>query len=165
MVFDMKKSLLILALLFIAVTSAPESFAQNAGYSAYCVAVIDGDTIKVKTKGTEQKIRLYGIDCPELDQPFGSQAKNKTKKLIQNKRVKIQVLDKDRYGRLVALVSTKTFILQEELLKSGLAVVYPMFCKMPICSKWQQLEEQAKEQKKGIWKSKHTAFPWEWRKK
>lgn len=160
---DIKNVLLFVILL--SIFCVPESFAQNAGYSAYCVAVIDGDTIKVKTKGTEQKIRLYGIDCPELDQPFGSQAKNKTKKLIQNKRVKIQVLDKDRYGRLVALVSTKTFILQEELLKSGLAVVYPMFCKMPICSKWQQLEEQAKEQKKGIWKSKHTAFPWEWRKK
>lgn len=159
------KKILLLIILLLVFASAPESFAQNAGYSAYCVAVIDGDTIQVKTKGGQQRIRLYGIDCPELGQPFGSQAKNKTKKLIQNKRVKILVLDKDRYGRLVALVSTKAFIVQEELLKSGLAVVYPMFCKMPICSKWQQLEEQAKEQKKGMWKMENNTFPWEWRKK
>lgn len=161
--FHKKIIIFIIALLCLAVTF--ECFAKSAEYSAYCIAVIDGDTVKVKTKRGEQRIRLYGIDCPELGQPFGSQTKNKTKKLIKNKRVKILVLDKDRYGRLVALVSTKTFIVQEELLKSGLAVVYPMFCKMPICSKWQELEEQAKQQKNGMWKMENNTFPWEWRKK
>lgn len=161
--FHKKIIIFIIALLCLVATS--ESFAQNAGYSAYCVAVIDGDTIKVKVKGTEQKIRLYGIDCPESGQLFGTPAKQKTEQLVYQKSVRIEVMDIDRYKRKVAIVTVGKKVLQEELLKAGLAWHYSKYCKAPFCHKWKQLEIMARQQKIGLWKQKNAIPPWEWRKK
>lgn len=161
----MKKNLLILVLLFIVFTSVPESFAQNAGYSAYCVAVIDGDTIKVEHNGKIEKIRLYGVDCPENGQLFGTLAKQKTEQLVYQKSVRIEVMDIDRYKRKVAIVTVGKKVLQEELLKAGLAWHYSKYCKAPFCHKWKQLEIMARQQKIGLWKQKNAIPPWEWRKK
>ena len=47
---------------------------------AMLVRTIDGDTISVLQHDREVKIRLFGIDCPEKDQPFGDYATGITKK-------------------------------------------------------------------------------------
>ena len=55
---------LALAFLFLAVSSC-------FPWSGKCVGISDGDTIKVMHLGKAEKIRLYGIDCPERGQDFG----------------------------------------------------------------------------------------------
>jgi micrococcal nuclease len=44
-------------------------------FSGKVVGVSDGDTISVLRDRTPVKIRLFGIDCPETGQDFGSRAK------------------------------------------------------------------------------------------
>ena len=49
--------------------------------AAWCgkvVGVIDGDGITVRHEGRGEQIRLWGIDCPEKSQDFGTKAKHIT---------------------------------------------------------------------------------------
>jgi micrococcal nuclease len=46
-------------------------------WSGKVVRVIDGDTITVLHKSRGEKIRLWGIDCPEEGQNFGTEAKHR----------------------------------------------------------------------------------------
>src|SRR5918996_1366898 len=69
--------------------------------------VIDGDTIVV----AEQLVRLHGIDAPELDQTFwwrgrhiscGTMALAALEALTAGVRLRCEVVERDRHGRLVA---------------------------------------------------------------
>lgn len=47
--------------------------------------VHDGDTIEVSSNGRMFNICLYGIDCPEKDQPFGMKAKRYVSRMCKGK--------------------------------------------------------------------------------
>ena len=78
-------SFLALALLL---TFVPLSSAQS--WSGECVAVADGDTVKVMRDRERLKIRLYGIDCPEKRQAFGTRAKVFTSDMVFGKTVQVK---------------------------------------------------------------------------
>lgn len=61
----------------------------SSDFTALVVGVVDGDTVKVLSDGTEKRIRLYGIDCPEKRQPYWRQAKEFTHQAIFGKNVQI----------------------------------------------------------------------------
>ena len=42
-----------------------------------------------------------GIDAPESKMPYGQQAKEELANIVQEKCLKVQVFDQDRYGRCV----------------------------------------------------------------
>lgn len=82
---------------------AAESFDGNV------VSVADGDTITVLTDQKRQiKVRLYGIDCPESRQAYGSRAKQFTSGKVFGQRVHVEVMDVDRYGAPWALLPPPT---------------------------------------------------------
>jgi len=72
--------------------------------------VSDGDTVAVKKiennkeTGNLIKVRLYGIDAPELKQDYGYASKEFLMKLIRGKTVRIEGNKNDRYGRLLGTV-------------------------------------------------------------
>ncbi len=135
-------------------------------WSGMVVGVTDGDTIKVMgTHNKQVKIRLYGIDCPEKSQAFGKKAKQFTSKLVFGKVVEVEVMDTDRYGRTVALVAVNKQILNEELLKAGLAWVYYQYCHEIICHAWADYQFAAKLDKRGLWRDPDPIPPWEFRRK
>jgi len=131
------------------------------------VGVSDGDTIRVLYDQQEIKIRLWGIDCPESHQDFGNKAKKCTSQLCFGKTVEITDVDKDRYGRTVALVILPDKkILNEELIRDGMAWVYKKYCNRPeVCSRWLELEQTARSQKVGLWSLPNPVPPWEFRRK
>jgi endonuclease YncB( thermonuclease family) len=131
------------------------------------VSVADGDSLSVFA-GVEGKksIRLYGIDCPELRQKGGGDARTFTRSLAFLEEVRLDVLDTDAYGRSVAVVTLPDGrILNEELLKSGQAWVYGAYCAIPRCAYWRGLEKQARIQKRGLWNDARPVPPWTWRKR
>src|SRR5262245_64909744 len=73
-------------------------------FTGKVVGVTDGDTISVLRTGRAVKVRLEGIDCPEMGDPFSKTAKQFTSKLLFGKEVEVRIKDTDRYGRLVARV-------------------------------------------------------------
>jgi endonuclease YncB( thermonuclease family) len=70
------------------------------------VGVADGDTITVMHEGRGEKIRIYGVACPESHQDFGQKAKKFTSNMTYGKSVEVEPIAQDRYGRTVALVKT-----------------------------------------------------------
>ena len=131
------------------------------------VAVADGDTITVEPVqgGKRVKVRLYGIDTPELKQPGGRFAKAFAQKATLYQVVEIEEKDTDRYKRTVAIVHLRGTTLQDLLLRDGGAWVYTKYCKSVECSAWKELEQEAMQAKRGLWYYDNPVPPWEWRKR
>ena len=98
-----------------------------------CIRVIDGDTIVLESG---EKVRLIGVDTPELHHPkkpvqyYAKEAKEFTKSLVEGKdvRLKYDWQRKDKYGRTLAYVYLKdrTF-LNIEIIKQGLDLLIQNF--------------------------------------
>ena len=127
------------------------------------VAVLDGDTIEVMREGKAQRVRLYGVDCPEKRQPYGRAAKQFTSSLCFGKVVSVRVVDKDRYGRLVGDVTLPDGRgLNRELVRAGLAWWYRAYSKD---STLKDLEDEARSARRGLWADKNPTPPWEYRER
>lgn len=95
--------------------SVPLKAASPTALGTYRVEkVIDGDTIELKVDGRLQKIRLIGMDTPEVVDPrkvvqcFGREASAQGHKRLENQIVRleydVQVGERDKYGRLLGYV-------------------------------------------------------------
>ncbi|EGY25168.1 yeaA protein [Desulfovibrio sp. A2] len=74
------------------------------------VSVPDGDTIVVRDEhGNDVRVRLYGIDAPELHQRGGEQARDRLLRMVMAREVYLVTIDRDGYGREVAHVRTRPF--------------------------------------------------------
>jgi micrococcal nuclease len=92
--------------------------------------VVDGDTLHVQVDGSDETVRLLGIDTPELN-PMQCGARAATRlltRLAEGRHVEL-VTDptqdhRDRYGRLLAYVDRGDLDLGEAMLRRGWARVY-----------------------------------------
>ena len=137
-------------------------------FTAQVISVADGDTITVQTEDYEQiKIRLYGIDAPEMNQPGGKEARQYLYDRIYGKEVIVKVMDTDRYGRSVAMIYLYGgMAVSVDIVGDGHAWVYPQYCKVKnFCDALTEVEGEAKAEKVGIWADPNPVPPWEWRKK
>jgi endonuclease YncB( thermonuclease family) len=127
------------------------------------VAISDGDTFTLLGPGNRQvKVRLYGIDCPEKAQPFGTAARQKLSDLVFSQPVRLDTRDVDRYGRTIAVVyNQKGLNVNEEMLRTGFAWHYKQYDKNP---EWDKLERQAQRKRLGLWSQPNPTPPWRWRK-
>jgi micrococcal nuclease len=128
------------------------------------IGISDGDTITVLQDKTQYKIRLYGIDCPESHQDFGTKAKQFTSDLVFGKQVRAVQQDVDRYGRIVGIVYINDLCANDQIIKNGFAWVYQKYCHAPICKEWNHLEQQARNRKIGLWSHPNPIPPWDFRK-
>ncbi|MCI5218837.1 MAG: hypothetical protein D3914_06520 [Candidatus Electrothrix sp. LOE2] len=126
--------------------------------------VIDGDTIIISFLKRERKVRLYGIDSPELSQHYGDQAKEALSGLLSGNDLEITIYDKDKYGRDIGTVIANGSNINEILIRKGFAWVYNKYCRKSFCDGWRIIEQEAKKAKKGLWKNPDPKPPWEWRK-
>jgi len=128
--------------------------------------VVDGDTVVVLTSaGKVEKVRLYGIDCPESRQAGGPEATAFARDLLLLSPVSLSVVETDQYGRSVAVVRLQDGRLaNEELVKAGHAWVYRNYCKKAICASWYAFERRAKKQSLGLWSRGSPIPPWQWRR-
>jgi micrococcal nuclease len=134
-----------------------------ADFAGKVVGVSDGDTLTVLRDRTQIRIRLYGIDCPETGQDFGSRAKQFTSELAFGKVVKVVPRATDGYGRVVAdVVLPDGQVLNDELVRAGLAWWYRQYARD--IGTLSQLEAQAREAKRGLWSRPDPVPPWEWRR-
>ncbi len=127
------------------------------------ISIADGDTFTLMTADNKKiKVRLYGIDCPEEKQAFGTRAKQYTSELIFGKQVQVKQTGTDRYKRTIGIVTTPDGkILNEALLKGGFAWHYLQHDKNPY---WQKLQREAKRRKAGLWVENNPIAPWNFRK-
>lgn len=129
--------------------------------SGKCVGVSDGDTITLLIDGQTEKIRLYGIDCPEKNQPFGQRAKQLAGNLVFGKDVTFERVGTDRYGRTIGWVYVEGKSLNEEMIRAGLAWHYKQYSSD---SNLAVLEREAQQEKMGLWVDPQPVPPWEFRR-
>ena len=126
------------------------------------VYVSDGDTFHVKIKSGEKiRIRLEGIDCPEITQPYGLEAKEFVINNILNKEVRLHIVDTDQYGRKIAKVFFNGKDLAKALLENGYAWHYKRYNQETDMA---ELENTARTNKVGLWSEPNPVPPWEFRK-
>jgi len=131
-------------------------------YKATVVQVWDGDSIVVSTVTGPQQIRIFGIDAPEKDQPFGSQAKHYLERLLKNQQVIIEPLEQDSYQRTIANVTQQQRSVANLLVEQGFAWAYRHY-NPP--SELIKKEAHAKRERRGLWQNSQPTPPWLWRKK
>jgi len=156
----MRLALLLLTLLvpLILIPTAASAF------KARVVWVTDGDTLTVFKDGWSlEKIRIYGLDCPESDQPYGFTASMFTLWNFLFREVEITPMDRDRYGRLVARLSHEGTSVNEAIIKAGYAWVYDRYCQAGVCARYRLLEKQARQAGQGLWEENNPIPPWRWR--
>jgi micrococcal nuclease len=138
-----------------------------AGVSGKVVGVHDGDTLTVLTEDkTQVKVRLWGIDAPEIKQDFGRKARETLEELTAGKNVEIEADKSDRYGRIVSKVTLSDGKdAGSEMLRAGYAWHYVRYA--PEAEDYGQLEKEAREARRGLWQDlgteKEPVAPWEWR--
>src|SRR5579885_2270869 len=114
------------------VSTAPAGAEEFAGR---VVAVAKGDSLTVLRDGQETPVRLNGVDCPELDQPFGREAREFTSAQALGKDVTVKTVKRDFSGRrLVEVKLPDGQNLNYALLRAGLAWWYRKQSADPILS-------------------------------
>ena len=82
--------------------------------------------------------------------------------MVFQKQVKIEPVDKDRYGRIVAWVIVDGENLCEELVRAGLAWHYKKYSSHQSLA---DLEIQAQRKKIGLWSDPRPVPPWAYRRR
>lgn len=123
----------------------------------------DGDTITVDMNGTEERIRMIGVDTPETQDPrvpvqcFGKAASEFTMKLIGENPVRLEAdptnTNRDRYNRLLRYVYLPdNRLVNAEIIKAGYGFAYTLF-PFEKLEEFRAHEQQAREQGLGLWGS------------
>lgn len=140
------------------------------GGTGTVVKVLDGDSFRTQIGGKIYNARLACIDAMEYNAPLGAESTKALKAILpENSIVLIEVVDVDRYERLIVKASkaNNTFV-NKEMLSTGHAIVYPKY--LNNCDGQQELlresERTARVQKVGFWglPESEQINPWDWRK-
>jgi endonuclease YncB( thermonuclease family) len=141
--------------------------ARAAEVTGRVVGVIDGDTIDVLTSKLETlRVRMSGIDAPELGQAFGRNAKAALSGLAFTRQVTIEWHKRDRYGRLVGKVTVEGRDIALEMLTLGMAWHYARFeSEQPAADRrgYADAQTRARVARRGLWADAAPVPPWEHR--
>lgn len=129
------------------------------------IKVYDGDTITLYANHTKYKIRLYGIDAPELNQSFGKRSQENLQKMcnIGNQAI-VEIKNRDKYNRIVGIVSCDSINANKKQLQDGFAWAYTEY--IPNIQEefeYVILEKQARDLKIGLWSEKNPIKPSDFR--
>ena len=123
---------------------------------------IDGDTLEIRG----ERIRLFGIDAPEIGQPWwdaegeqkdaGVLAKQALSSLVEGRRLTVNVLREDQYQRSIAIVKIDRKDIARVLVRQGWAFAAPG------STRYRRTEQSAKRRKRGFWRGDVT-MPWDYR--
>lgn len=106
--------------------AAPVSAATYRAFAGSVTYVADGDTVHVLPLrgGVPVKVRIHGIDAPEICQPGGTVARDAMVQRVQGRKVVVYVRAHDKFGRAVARVTQGGEDIGQMLVRQGLAWAY-----------------------------------------
>jgi len=159
----MKRVMALLTVILIT-TSFCEKEGETQQNDGELIHVTDGDTFDCMYNGEKVTIRLYGVDAPESDQPYGDEAENWLRDQIGDEIVDIEKVEEGYYGRTIAIVGFNGKNINGALVKNGLAWVSDRYCdREALCDRWRDYQQQARDGDVGLWSQQNPVPPWEWR--
>lgn len=163
-----------LFVLALACACAPEPLSREDGAApgeAFVLGrVVDGDTVTGFFRERDERIRLVGIDAPELSQGGeGARASAALSELLRGGlRLETAENERDRYGRVLGWVWAERggewVLVNAELVRQGHAFVY-LFREnegSPHAQTVRDAEAQARQARLNVWDGTVTR-PSEWR--
>lgn len=141
------------------------------------VACNDGDTCRLKSSdNTQVKVRLVGIDAPEMGkrnkkrkkegQPGGNEAKDFLNKLVVGKTVTLRSYGSDPYGRNLAEIMINNEPANLRMVSEGWAEVYRGKAPKGFdVTPYQTAQSDAMKNKKGVWGMDNYESPKDFRKR
>ncbi len=125
------------------------------------VSVHDGDTLRAIDQGkTERKVRLLGIDAPEIGQAFGTKSRDRLTALVKGKSVEVHADSEDRYGRTLARLVFEGRDVNRQMVADGLAW---HFTRYSDDERLVAAEREARAAHRKPWRDPAPVAPWEWR--
>jgi len=138
---------------------APEHF----DLTGRVVRIADGDTLSLlDASNTQHKIRFFGIDAPESDQPHGNRSREALAALVSGKRLGVVVIEEDDYGRKVGTVYADGRNVNLALVEQGHAWWYQYFARQEHAL--EAAEREARSARRGLWAGSDPTPPWDWRR-
>lgn len=137
-------------------TKATTTTVPDTRVLALVVSVTDGDTIRVlMPDGTNEPVRLIGIDAPEKGQLHAAESKTFLEQLIMGKEVELvtDVSDRDFYDRLLRYVYVGEVNVNEAMVLSGLAIAKEYAPDTSMASVLAAAQSTAQAQQLGGWAS------------
>lgn len=129
----------------------------------FVVKVVDGDTVDINRNGTTTRLRLIGMDTPEVVDPrkpvqcFGREASAEGHKLLENTWIRLEydpvAGTYDKYGRMLAYIFLPdgTFY-NEFMIRQGFAHEYDYNNqKYKYRTAFRAAQQAAEQEKKGFW--------------
>ncbi len=127
--------------------------------------VSDGDTITVRIGETKEKVRMVGIDTPELDdanpwwRALAERARDHARSRLLGRTVVLEPdaigADRDKYGRLLRYVILDGEDVNEEMIREGYARAYTRFA-FGRATRYREAEKAARAAKIGRWTPRET---------
>lgn len=157
-------------LLIAALANVAPSHAVIRTITGTVTKISDGDTIQVVTpEQTKLKIRLYGIDAAEMPgtgtQSYAPDARNALEGKIKGRQVKLDIIDVDKYRRLVSIVWMDGRNINLEMIREGHAEAFVEYLKPPYRAQFLEAEREARGARLGIWALPDYERPRDFRKR
>ncbi|WP_085446025.1 thermonuclease family protein [Escherichia coli] len=133
----------------------------SADINGRVIRVIDGDTIEIMVAREPVRVRLANIDAPERKQNYGRWSTGIMKSLVAGKAVTVTYTHRDRYGRILGQVyGPDGMNINQFMVRAGAARVYEQYNTDPVLP---VLQDEARQQKRGLWSHGEPVPPWIWR--
>lgn len=139
--------------------AAPTPYATStaAWTLSYCH---DGDTCAFTKNGKKKFVRFFGVDAPEIDQPFGEEAQKFSESQLRGKNVEVSCIGTS-YDRSTCALTVGGKDIEAALVRKGLAMDSPRYSK----GQYAKDQEYAQSKKLGMWSEPDkviSPFCWRW---
>ena len=129
--------------------------------------IVDGDRIVVTSQGNDYRIRLGGLDAPELNQPWGVAAAQTLRRRLAGRFVVVDWSGTDRSQYRTGVVRLNGEDQNLYMLDQGLAWYDPRY-RIPQDEagrrRYAAAEHEAREAGRGLWSDRDPMPPWDWRR-
>ena len=112
--------------------------------------VIDGDTVDLDTG---ERVRLIGIDAPELGKAFYTEARSALMTLVLDKEVRLvkDTSERDVYDRLVRYIYVGPVFINFEMVRFGYAEATPFYPDTLYEGIFEAADSLARSEERGMW--------------
>lgn len=142
--------------------------AHGAELQGRVVRVADGDTLTLRdAQGVQHRIRLQGIDAPEMEQPFGDRSRQYLIDLVYRREVTVVFSRRDAFDRAVGVIFLDGEDINLRMVAAGKAWHFSRMARHQSPadrSAYADAEQAARQARLGLWTDPNPIPPWDFRR-